>query len=83
MNGQPQTLVAKVRSGGRPVAGATVVVAGPAVRANANTGSTGVARITVTPTLPGVLTVSLRGEKACSVQRVGIVAGSTLPSLTG
>ena len=83
VNGQPQTLVAKVRSGGRPVAGATVVVAGPAVRASANTGSTGVARITVTPTLPGVLTVSLRGEKACSVQRVGIVAGSTLPSLTG
>ena len=83
VSGQPQTLVARVRSGGRPVAGATVVVAGPAVRASANTGSTGVARITVTPTVPGVLTVSLRGERACSVQRVGIVAGSTLPSLTG
>ena len=83
VNGQPQTLVARVRMAGRAVAGATVVVVGPAVRATANTGSTGVARITVTPRLPGVLTVSLRGEKACSVQRVGIVAGSTLPSLTG
>ena len=83
VSGQPQTLVARVRSGGRPVAGATVVVAGPSVRASANTGSTGVARIAVKPTVPGVLTVSLRGEKACSVQRVGIVAGSVLPSLTG
>ena len=83
VTGQPQTLVARVRGGGSPVAGATVVVVGPAVRATANTGSTGVARITVTPTLPGVLTVGLRGERACSVQRVGIVAGSVLPSLTG
>ena len=83
VSGQPQTLMARVRSGGRAVAGATVVVAGPAVRASANTGSTGLARIAVAPTLPGVLAVSLRGEKACSVQRVGIVAGSVLPSLTG
>ena len=83
VSGQPQTLVVRVRGGGSAVAGATVVVVGPAVRATANTGSTGVARITVTPTLSGVLTVGLRGERACSVQRVGIVAGSTLPSLTG
>ena len=83
VTGQPQTLVVRVRGGGSAVAGATVVVVGPAVRATANTGSTGVARITVTPTVPGVLTVSLRGERACSVQRVGVVAGSVLPPLTG
>ena len=83
VSGQPQTLVVRVRGGGSPVAGATVVVVGPGVRATANTGSTGVARIAVTATLPGVLTVGLRGERACSVQRVGVVAGSVLPSLTG
>ena len=83
VSGQPQTLVVRVRGGGRAVAGATVVVVGASVRGTANTGSTGVARITVTPVQPGVLAVGLRGERACSVQRVGVVAGSVLPSLTG
>ena len=83
VNGRSQTLVVRVRGGGSAVAGATVVVVGPAVRTTANTGSTGVARIAVNPARPGVLLVGLRGERACSIQRVGVVAGSVLPSLTG
>ena len=63
------------------VAGATVVVVGSAVRTTANTGSTGVARIAVSPARPGVLLVGLRGERACSIQRAFLERRS--PDWTG
>ena len=81
-NSSPQPLVVRVGQNGKPVAGATVVLTGPGIRTNGNTGSTGLLRTTVTPHTAGVLTVGLRGSKACSIRHIGIASAAT-PSVTG
>ena len=75
-------LTVRVGQGGKPVAGATVVITGPGIRRSGNTGSTGLFRTSVTPHSAGVLTVDLRGAEACRVRRIGLVAATT-PPVTG
>jgi hypothetical protein len=79
-NGTPQRLVIRVGQNGKPIPGATVVLTGPGINAGGNTGSTGLFRTAVSPRTPGVLTVDLRGSRACKVRRIGILASSAAES---
>jgi uncharacterized repeat protein (TIGR01451 family) len=81
-DGTRQPVTVRLRVGKKPAAGVTVVLVGPGIRRSGNTGSTGVFRTTVSPQTPGILVVGLRGAKACSAGRVGLVAPAT-PPLTG
>jgi hypothetical protein len=81
-DGSAQAVTVSVRARLKPVAGATVVLAGPGIFRTLRTGSNGTASTTVTPTKTGLLLVGLRGGNACRTQRVGIVGAAT-PPVTG
>jgi uncharacterized repeat protein (TIGR01451 family) len=81
--GSQVTAKVTVRAGGKPVAGARVVVRGIGVHGVARSNRRGVARLRVSGTRPGFLTISLPGRKTCrGARRIG-VAGPFLPPVTG
>ena len=80
--GKRATVVVYVTSGGKPVRGRKVVVKGAGILKSARTNARGVARITVTPRQPGIVTITVPQRLTCGGKRIGVV-GAFVPRFTG
>ena len=80
--GARQRITMRVTAAGKPVRGARVLVKGPGIARAVVTKRNGFAVISVKPSRPGIVTVSIKGKQGCNTQRIGIV-GVFEPPVTG
>jgi uncharacterized repeat protein (TIGR01451 family) len=80
--GKRSTIAATVKNRGKAVKGAKVLVRGAGIAKSARTNAKGKARITVRPTRPGIVVVSVPQKLACGSKRIGVV-GVFQPPVTG
>jgi uncharacterized repeat protein (TIGR01451 family) len=80
--GKRSTITAAVKNRAKAVKGAKVVVRGAGITKSARTNARGKARITVRPSRPGIVIVSVPQKLACGAKRIGVV-GVFEPPVTG
>jgi uncharacterized repeat protein (TIGR01451 family) len=80
--GKRSTIAATVRNRGKAVKGAKVRVRGAGIAKSARTNARGKARITVRPSRPGIVVVSVPQKLVCGAKRIGVV-GVFEPPVTG
>jgi uncharacterized repeat protein (TIGR01451 family) len=80
--GKRSTIAVTVRNRGKAVKGAKVRVRGAGIAKGASTNARGKARITVRPSRPGIVVVSVPQKLVCGSKRIGVV-GVFEPPVTG
>jgi uncharacterized repeat protein (TIGR01451 family) len=80
--GKRSTIAATVKNRGKAVKGAKVRVRGAGIAKSARTNARGKARITVRPSRPGIVVVSVPQKLVCGSKRIGVV-GVFEPPVTG
>jgi uncharacterized repeat protein (TIGR01451 family) len=80
--GKRSTIAATVKNRGKAVKGAKVRVRGAGIAKGARTNARGKARITVRPSRPGIVVVSVPQKLMCGSKRIGVV-GVFEPPVTG
>ncbi len=80
--GKTSRITVKVTAGGKAVAGGKVRFKGAGMNKVVRANKAGVAIVSLSPKVAGIITVTVVGKKACSTQRLGVV-GAFEPPVTG
>ena len=80
--GKTSRITVKVTAGGKALAGGKVRFKGAGMNKVVKVNKAGVAIVSLSPKVAGIITVTVVGKKACSTQRLGVV-GAFEPPVTG
>jgi hypothetical protein len=81
--GQKTGVTFVVTAAGKPVAGAKVRLKGPGIFKTVETGKRGRIATVLTASEAGIVNVTVIGRKGCNAKRIGVVAPSFEPPVTG
>ena len=80
--GKKQVIKVTVKTGTKPKAGVKVQISGAGISKVVSTGRNGTVKVTIKPSTPGLITLTITGAKGCNTQRIGVV-GVYEPPVTG